>query len=38
MIASTYIISLALWPPWIIAWPYIEVHAHATHSQLANVA
>uniref|UniRef100_A0A914X0H4 G-protein coupled receptors family 1 profile domain-containing protein n=1 Tax=Plectus sambesii TaxID=2011161 RepID=A0A914X0H4_9BILA len=24
MIASTYIISLILWPPWIISWPYIE--------------
>uniref|UniRef100_A0A9J2PXD4 G-protein coupled receptors family 1 profile domain-containing protein n=1 Tax=Ascaris lumbricoides TaxID=6252 RepID=A0A9J2PXD4_ASCLU len=24
MIASTYIISLILWPPWIISWPHIE--------------
>lgn len=24
MIASTWIISLLLWPPWIFAWPYIE--------------
>ncbi|CAI2353416.1 unnamed protein product [Caenorhabditis sp. 36 PRJEB53466] len=24
MIACTYIISLILWPPWIISWPYIE--------------
>lgn len=24
MIASTYIISAILWPPWIIGWPYIE--------------
>ena len=24
MIASTYLISLILWPPWIISWPYIE--------------
>ncbi|MFH4975277.1 hypothetical protein AB6A40_001986 [Gnathostoma spinigerum] len=24
MIACTYMISLILWPPWIISWPYIE--------------
>ncbi|OZC10692.1 7 transmembrane receptor [Onchocerca flexuosa] len=24
MIASTYIASAMLWPPWIISWPYIE--------------
>lgn len=24
MIASTWIMSLLLWPPWIFAWPYIE--------------
>ncbi|WKY11840.1 hypothetical protein Q1695_003425 [Nippostrongylus brasiliensis] len=24
MIACTYIISVILWPPWIISWPYIE--------------
>lgn len=24
MIASAWLISLALWPPWIFAWPYIE--------------
>ncbi|KAL1283978.1 Muscarinic acetylcholine receptor [Trichinella pseudospiralis] len=24
MIISTFIISLLIWPPWIIAWPYIE--------------
>ncbi|CAD6198379.1 unnamed protein product [Caenorhabditis auriculariae] len=24
MIACTYIISMILWPPWIISWPYIE--------------
>uniref|UniRef100_A0AAF5PV81 G-protein coupled receptors family 1 profile domain-containing protein n=3 Tax=Wuchereria bancrofti TaxID=6293 RepID=A0AAF5PV81_WUCBA len=24
MIASTYIASALLWPPWIISWPYIE--------------
>lgn len=24
MIALTFIISLILWPPWIITWPYIE--------------
>jgi muscarinic acetylcholine receptor M3 len=24
MIASAWLISLALWPPWIYAWPYIE--------------
>ncbi|XP_067122142.1 muscarinic acetylcholine receptor DM1 [Centruroides vittatus] len=24
MIASAWVISLALWPPWIYAWPYIE--------------
>ena len=24
MIACTYIISIILWPPWIISWPYIE--------------
>uniref|UniRef100_A0A915HJ79 G-protein coupled receptors family 1 profile domain-containing protein n=1 Tax=Romanomermis culicivorax TaxID=13658 RepID=A0A915HJ79_ROMCU len=24
MIAMTYIFSLLLWPPWIIAWPYID--------------
>uniref|UniRef100_A0A915CPR7 G-protein coupled receptors family 1 profile domain-containing protein n=1 Tax=Ditylenchus dipsaci TaxID=166011 RepID=A0A915CPR7_9BILA len=24
MIAGTFIISLVLWPPWIIGWPYIE--------------
>ncbi|EFP05934.1 CRE-GAR-3 protein [Caenorhabditis remanei] len=24
MIACTYIISLILWPPWIVSWPYIE--------------
>ncbi|CAI4230850.1 unnamed protein product [Auanema sp. JU1783] len=24
MIASTYIISALLWPPWIIGWPYID--------------
>ena len=24
MIALAWIISLILWPPWIIAWPYIE--------------
>ncbi|KRZ95336.1 Muscarinic acetylcholine receptor gar-3 [Trichinella sp. T8] len=24
MITSTFIISLLIWPPWIIAWPYIE--------------
>ncbi|KAH7723271.1 Protein GAR-3 a [Aphelenchoides avenae] len=24
MIACTYIVSLLLWPPWIIGWPYIE--------------
>uniref|UniRef100_A0AC34QMI0 G-protein coupled receptors family 1 profile domain-containing protein n=1 Tax=Panagrolaimus sp. JU765 TaxID=591449 RepID=A0AC34QMI0_9BILA len=24
MIAITYIVSLILWPPWIISWPYIE--------------
>jgi muscarinic acetylcholine receptor M3 len=24
MIASAWGISLLLWPPWIIAWPYIE--------------
>lgn len=24
MIAATYVVSLILWPPWIIAWPYIE--------------
>ncbi|MCP9262470.1 Muscarinic acetylcholine receptor DM1 [Dirofilaria immitis] len=26
MIASTYIASAMLWPPWIISWPYIEGH------------
>ncbi|XP_071044308.1 muscarinic acetylcholine receptor DM1 [Parasteatoda tepidariorum] len=24
MIASAWVISLMLWPPWIYAWPYIE--------------
>ena len=24
MVASTYIISVLLWPPWIVGWPYIE--------------
>lgn len=24
MIALTFVISLLLWPPWIVAWPYIE--------------
>lgn len=24
MIAFTYLISLLIWPPWIIGWPYIE--------------
>lgn len=24
MIASAWVISLLLWPPWIYAWPYIE--------------
>uniref|UniRef100_A0A0N4Z631 G_PROTEIN_RECEP_F1_2 domain-containing protein n=1 Tax=Parastrongyloides trichosuri TaxID=131310 RepID=A0A0N4Z631_PARTI len=24
VIASTYIFSAILWPPWIISWPYIE--------------
>lgn len=24
MISFTYIISLLVWPPWIIGWPYIE--------------
>ncbi|XP_053214945.1 muscarinic acetylcholine receptor M5-like [Panonychus citri] len=24
MIATTWIISLLMWPPWILSWPYIE--------------
>jgi muscarinic acetylcholine receptor M3 len=23
-IAASYLVSLLLWPPWIILWPYIE--------------
>ncbi|XP_013781550.1 muscarinic acetylcholine receptor DM1-like [Limulus polyphemus] len=37
MIASAWVISLVLWPPWIYAWPYIEgqrkVQAHECHIQ-----
>lgn len=33
MIASTWIISLLLWPPWIFAWPYIEGKRTVPESQ-----
>ncbi|XP_025016167.1 muscarinic acetylcholine receptor M5 [Tetranychus urticae] len=33
MIATTWIISLLLWPPWIFSWPYIEGKRTVPHDQ-----